>query len=61
MNTDFIDNSNARAQQEKRWCYTHPTAFWGKNQYGNWYERCAIGHKVNEDCRVGEDDKVSER
>lgn len=58
QNDTFYEN---KQENEKRWCLTHPTGFWGKDQWGNWYERCSYGHKLNESCTLGVDDKVSER
>lgn len=55
--TDFVDRSNKRAdKQERRWCLKHPISFWGKDQWGNWYTRCSVGNKVNEDCEIGKED-----
>ena len=59
MNTKFYKQPDT--QEEKRWCMTHPTSVWGKDQFGNWYTRCTYGNRLNEDCKLGEDDKVSER
>jgi hypothetical protein len=40
-------------KEEKRWCEKHPTGYWGKDQWGNWYTQCAIGHRLNQQCKVG--------
>lgn len=38
---------------KKRFCMKHPTAYWGSDQWGNPYTRCAVGHRVNEECVEG--------
>ena len=37
---------------EKRWCKTHVPHVVGKDQWGNFYEQCYVGHRKNESCEV---------
>ena len=60
MYTDFIDASNRKAKEQKRWCLTHPTGYLGKDHFGNWYTRCTYGNKTNQDCVVGKDEEGGE-
>jgi hypothetical protein len=55
--TDFIDNSNRRAQS-KLFCMKHPTA-----QPNAGYSQCYTGWIKGEECdiRNGDEEKVSER
>ena len=32
------------------WCYSHPTGFVGKDQFGNYYTTCYEGFKKKEKC-----------
>jgi len=41
-------------QDEKRWCVVHITGFWGKKDDGTWFDQCAKGFKVKEECKIGE-------
>ena len=43
---------NVFNQDEKRWCKTHVTGFWGKDGLDNWYKICVQGHKLDEKCEV---------
>jgi len=52
----FVERSN----QEKKWCQVHPLGFWGKDQFGNWYTRCAVGNRMNEDCKELEEKYVAQ-
>lgn len=49
--TAFFDKSNTRGKQEKKTCSVHLLGFWGQDQWGNWYSRCAVGNRLNEDCK----------
>lgn len=31
--------------EEKVWCKTHPHAYWGVDQFGNWYDQCSTGFR----------------
>ena len=58
--TDFIDNSNKRANRKT--CANHLLAIWGKKLDGEWFEKCAQGFKYHEDCKeLVEDELVSEK
>ncbi len=43
--------------EEKRWCSVHLTGYWGKDQFNNWYPQCSKGHKLNEQCEIGQDEE----
>ena len=37
---------------EKRWCKTHAPKVVGKDNNGNFYTKCYVGHRKNEDCEI---------
>ena len=55
-------SNDTHKDKKQRVCSKHLLSFWGDDQYGNPYPRCAAGHRLNEDCReLVEDPHISER
>jgi len=52
---------NNQNTNEKAWCRTHPTAFIGKDQWGNWYAHCVWGHKEKKAGRIPSCEIIVER
>ena len=54
------DYFNMIEKMESRWCVKHPTGYWGKDQFGEYYAQCVHGKKKGELCEVGKnDDNIS--
>ncbi len=39
-------------QEEKAYCEKHLTSRPGKDQFGNWYDRCYTGKTLGEECKI---------
>ena len=53
----FQDQIKSKSQKNgvtlsERWCVRHLTSFWGKDQFGNYYDKCYKGFKKNEKCEA---------
>ncbi len=38
--------------KERAYCKNHLTSYVGKDQWGNWYNKCITGHRLNEKCEI---------
>ena len=52
-------------KKQQKWCKTHVTGYWGKDQFGTDYAQCSAGHKkrmqgIIEECIEGENDPAYE-
>ena len=54
---NFTDHSNAYARGERKVCKNHLLGVWGKDQFGNFYTKCAQGNKFNESCEELKEDE----